>query len=263
MVAYNTFRRFNQKQKIYKLAHAVRAQEMALAKGLPYDGSETLAYRKYMLEAPEPGLLQAISILDKVAPPSEKNLNLCFHELLELLSEPINEWFYRTPEVRLFDRDVATERFMTAAILDNLRSAFNVGSIFRTSEALGVGELALCGITPKADSIKVARTGQGTVEKVSWAYYSETPEAIRHYKDRGYRIIAVETVKDGLPLYELAEVTKTAFVFGNEEFGIPQETLALCDAFTEIPLVGSKNSLNVASCYAIVMYEVLRRHKQP
>jgi tRNA G18 (ribose-2'-O)-methylase SpoU len=99
----------------------------------------------------------------------------------------------------------------------------------------------------------------GAIEVTDWRYYKTTAEAVKHYRSRGYSIIGIETVEKAINLYEAEWPVKSAFVFGNEEFGMMEENLALCDSFIEIPMAGVKNSLNVASSFAVVMAEAMRR----
>ncbi|OHD55386.1 MAG: hypothetical protein A2Y33_08705 [Spirochaetes bacterium GWF1_51_8] len=168
------------------------------------------------------------------------------------MGEEAGEKFY---DVRVFDSQLGVRRFPLAAILDNIRSPFNVGSIFRSADAFGVTGLALCGITPYPPSVKIERTAMGTLETVDWKYYRETGEAVADFRARGYRIIALETVAGAVTVKSIVDFRNVCFVFGNEEFGITDDTLKLCDSVAMIPLVGMKNSINVANSFAAVMYE--------
>ncbi len=146
------------------------------------------------------------------------------------------------------------------AVLDNLRSAFNVGSIFRTSEAARLRELVLCGITPYPPNERLDRTALGCVHSVAWRHVVSTTAAVREARQAGYRIYACEVAPGARSLREVSFPRRPlAFVFGHEVAGIAPEVMALADAIVEIPLHGRKNSLNVATSYGIVLFEVLRQ----
>jgi tRNA(Leu) C34 or U34 (ribose-2'-O)-methylase TrmL len=264
MIAKNKFIKLNVKQKIYKLAETVRSAEKKLKTGNPASLEVLHIYLQYLEpERTHPKISRAFEIIDNrlsgwdtVPDDSQKvrALNFCFHNLLELIDEAVGEKFY---DVKRFDNERDAVRLDTAAILDNIRSPFNVGNIFRSADCFGTGELALCGITPKPPSMKIERTAMGTVDYVKWRYFENTRDAIGHYRDRGYRIIALETASDAKEFSLLKEFSKTAFVFGNEEFGITDDILSICDCVSKIRLAGKKNSLNVSNSFAVVMFRVL------
>jgi len=258
------FLKLNIKQQIYKLAHAIRKCEQDLKSSLPLDTTEIEAYLNLISKCqPHPKLQTAsdraktlLSELPNISGVRSQTsrLNFCYHDLLQLVGEPIGEKFF---SVHRFDSEKPSQRFPVVAILDNIRSPFNVGSIFRSSDCFGISELALCGITLTPDSLKIQRTAMGTTEQVEWKYFERTAKAIKHYRELGYQILALETTSEAIDLAEIRDFSHTAFVFGNEEFGIPEEHLALCDQVIQIPLVGIKNSLNVANSFAVVGYQIL------
>jgi tRNA G18 (ribose-2'-O)-methylase SpoU len=145
------------------------------------------------------------------------------------------------------------------AVLDNLRSAFNVGSIFRTSEAAGIRELVLCGITPYPPNEKLDRTALGTVHRVPWRHCVETAEAVRGLKAQGTPVWACELTRGSISIRRAAFPRPLALVFGHEVAGVDPAVLRLVDEVVEIPLYGRKNSLNVATTYGIAVFEVLRQ----
>jgi 23S rRNA (guanosine2251-2'-O)-methyltransferase len=161
----------------------------------------------------------------------------------------------RTPE----EGPVLAEPLPLVAVLDNLRSAFNVGSIFRTSEAARVGELLLCGITPYPPHPQLDRTGLGTVDRVEWRHMVSTVEAMRELRGAGIPVWAVEVAPEARSLREVVFPRPVAVIFGHETAGIGTEVLHEVDGVVEIPLYGRKNSLNVASAYAVVVFEILRQ----
>jgi len=141
-------------------------------------------------------------------------------------------------------------------ILDNLRSSFNVGSIFRSAECFGVSEICLCGYTPLPDSSKVQTTSMGTADLVNWKHFDKTEAAIEYLRKKGCKIYAVETAENASLLADVEFSEQSAFIMGNEALGISEEILASADEVVKIELMGWKNSLNVGVTTAIVCYEV-------
>jgi 23S rRNA (guanosine2251-2'-O)-methyltransferase len=167
-------------------------------------------------------------------------------------------------EVRSLDRTpeegpVRVEPFPVTVVLDNLRSAFNVGSIFRTSEAARVAELVLCGITPYPPNEKLDRTALGTVHRVPWRHCVSTAVAVAELRGRGLTVWACELADGAASLRAVAFPAPLALVFGHEVSGVDREVLKHVDGIVEIPLYGRKNSLNVATSFGIVVFEVLRQ----
>ena len=146
-----------------------------------------------------------------------------------------------------------------ALVLDNLRSAFNVGSIFRTAETGGVKILVTCGITPHPPHPKLSKTALTATEMVPSKHYQDTLTAIRELKDRGYTIAVMETTSRSSVYTEVVYPEKLALVVGNEVTGVDTRIIEEADMIVEIPTFGVKNSLNVASALPIVLFEVLRQ----
>ena len=144
-------------------------------------------------------------------------------------------------------------------VLDNIRSAFNVGSIFRTSDAGAVAHIHLCGMSTHPPNVKLAKTALGAFDYVPWTYYKETPRALERLKLEGIPCAAIEVADDAIPHTTFDWPKPVAIVFGNEVAGIRPEILAQCDATVCIPMRGYKNSINVATAFGVVLYEVLRR----
>lgn len=144
-------------------------------------------------------------------------------------------------------------------MLDNVRSAFNVGSIFRTSEAARVARLELCGITPYPPNPRLDRTALGTAFQVEWRHWIRTRDALQALRSEGVETWALEVSPRAIPLREAPTPTSVAIVFGHEAAGVSDEVLACVDRVIEIPLLGRKNSLNVATAYGVVVFELLRR----
>lgn len=149
--------------------------------------------------------------------------------------------------------------FPLILVLENIRSAFNVGSFFRTAEALGAQEILLCGYTPTPSQEKIKKTTMGTENWIPWRAVESTEQAIIELKALGFRLIGLETSPKAATITETFLHVPTAFIFGNERFGLSLSTLRICDELRRIELSGQKNSLNVAHCGAIVCHEWIRQ----
>lgn len=145
-------------------------------------------------------------------------------------------------------------------VLDNLRSAFNVGSVFRTSECLGVSRIYLCGYTATPEDEHTKKSSMGTDKYVDWEWRRGTLETIRELKGQGVTVVALETVR-GKPLAHEFRFPRSgcALVLGNERHGLEADVLAECDEVVQLPCTGVKNSLNVACAFGMCCYEVVRQ----
>jgi 23S rRNA (guanosine2251-2'-O)-methyltransferase len=152
-------------------------------------------------------------------------------------------------------------RLPVCAILDNIRSAHNVGAAFRSSDGAGLGELLLCGYTPTPPHRHLSKTALGAVDVVPWQQCESTESAIEIVRARGCRVLALEFTDDSVPLWEYPLEFPLALVFGNEADGLSAEILQRCDAVVHLPMRGLKSSLNVSVAFGIVVYEVLRRYE--
>ncbi len=172
------------------------------------------------------------------------------------------ETFY---EVRTCDSNLPPAEFAQLPrlavhiVLDNLRSAFNVGSIFRLADAIRAAEVITCGYTAHPPHHKLEQTALGTTASVPTRHFADTPMALWSLRNSGCRIVGVETVYNSPPYYQLELRFPLALVFGNEAMGIQQPALALCDSVIHLPVLGYKNSVNVAAAVAVVLYDVARR----
>jgi len=147
-------------------------------------------------------------------------------------------------------------------VLDNLRSSFNVGSIFRTAECFRVSKLILCGYTATPQNLKVQKTAMGTNKFVNWEQCSSTIQAIKILKDIGIKIYAIETTSNAKNIAEIEFEKPCALILGNEALGISKEILKIVDEIVNIPVSGWKNSLNVGVTAAICCYEVSRQWEE-
>ncbi|MFA5651969.1 MAG: TrmH family RNA methyltransferase [Candidatus Paceibacterota bacterium] len=147
-------------------------------------------------------------------------------------------------------------------ILDNIRSVYNVGSIFRTSDALGIDKIYLCGCTPTPTDRfgrarnDLAKVALGAEKDIAWEYCNDTKKIIKKLKKDGFQIIAVEQDKKSVGYDKIKVKNQVAIVMGNEVGGIDKKTLALCDIIAEIPMTGNKESLNVSVSFGIVGYKL-------
>lgn len=172
------------------------------------------------------------------------------------------ETFY---EVRSRDSHLPPEQFARLPrhpiyiILDNLRSAFNVGAIFRLADVTRTREILLCGYTAHPPHKKLEQTALGTTNSVPWRWFQNTVDAVLELKKNGVQIIALETVTGATPFHRFTYQFPIGIVLGNEALGVSQQVLGLCDGIVDIPVLGYKNSLNVATAAAVVLYELLRQ----
>lgn len=141
-------------------------------------------------------------------------------------------------------------------VLDNIRSALNVGAILRTADGAGAEKLILCGITPEISHEKVKKTALGAEEYVKTVRYKDITNALSDLKNEGYTIYAIEQHKESILLNIASFSENSALIFGNEISGVSPEALNLSDAVIEIPMFGKKNSLNVATTVGIVLYSI-------
>jgi tRNA G18 (ribose-2'-O)-methylase SpoU len=144
-------------------------------------------------------------------------------------------------------------------ILNSIRSSYNVGSIFRTSDGVMIEKLYLCGYTPHPPKKEVLKTALGSQDSVKWEYVTDAKEVILELKKQGIKIFALELTESSVPHYNLnKEIFPMALLVGNEITGVSQELLDLCDLSIEIPQFGIKQSLNVAVAYGIAVFELRR-----
>jgi len=139
-------------------------------------------------------------------------------------------------------------------ILDNIRSVHNVGAILRTADGAGSKEVLLCGITPTPEHKKVHKTALSAEEYVNWKYFKNTEDAIKYSKEQGYTVYSVEQDANSVDINQIELPLNCAFLFGNEITGVAPSIKAMSDFIIELPMIGKKNSLNVATCVGIITY---------
>jgi tRNA G18 (ribose-2'-O)-methylase SpoU len=148
-----------------------------------------------------------------------------------------------------------------AVLLHNIRSAHNVGSIFRTADAAGVAQVLLTGYTPLPvdrfgrEQKEIAKTALGAEKSLKWEHYEEPGEAIAILKSRGYSIVGVEQDPKSIDYRQYQSTGPTVFIFGDEVRGISRELLDSCDRILEIPMHGTKESLNVSVTAGIILFQ--------
>ena len=147
-------------------------------------------------------------------------------------------------------------RLPVTVVLDNVRSAQNVGAFFRTCDAFAIEHIALCGITSTPPSRDIHKTALGAEMTIDWSYYENTVECVEKLKAEGYTLLAIEQVEGAVMLDELKVDTskRYALVFGNEVAGVEQAVVDLCDGAIEIPQVGTKHSINVSVAGGVVLW---------
>lgn len=150
-------------------------------------------------------------------------------------------------------------------VLENIRSAYNVGSVFRTSDAFLIEAIYIIGYSAKPPHKEIKKTALGAEDTVEWKYFKTSAEAIDELRIRKYKVYAVEQAEGSYKLHAAGfkQNEKIAVVFGNEVSGVEQSTLLLCDGCIEIPQFGMKHSLNIATAAGVVLWELVRNKMSP
>lgn len=154
-----------------------------------------------------------------------------------------------------------SEKNKIIALLDNVRSLNNIGSIFRTSDALAIEAVYLCGISATPPNNEIHKTALGAEDSVTWKYFANTTDAITQLRQEGYKILSIEQTENSTSLLDFTPLPneKYVFIFGNEVKGVEQEAINLSDGVIEIPQFGTKHSFNVSVTAGIVLWEAVRR----
>lgn len=141
-------------------------------------------------------------------------------------------------------------------VLDNVRSLYNVGSVFRTADAFLAEAIYLCGITACPPHREIQKTALGATESVRWEYFADAAEAVRKLKEENYTVLGIEQAEGGKKLNELVpdKKNKYALIFGHEVDGIDGRLMELLDGCIEVPQSGTKHSLNVSVCTGVVLW---------
>lgn len=152
-----------------------------------------------------------------------------------------------------------TSRNPIYAIADNIRSLYNVGSIFRSSDGALLSRLYLTGYTPAPPRKEIDKTALGATATVPWSYHEDPMEAVTELRQNKIKICVLELTDKSVPYYSMTqEDFPLCFVVGNEITGVSKKIIDSADCAVEIPMYGHKQSLNVAVAYGIVLYDFLR-----
>lgn len=150
-------------------------------------------------------------------------------------------------------------RLAVSVVVDNLRSLYNIGSIFRTADAVLIDKIYLCGISGAPPNKEIEKVALGAVHTVPFEYCKNTVEIIEKLKKEGRTIVAVELTNNSINYKNYQWKTPLALVLGNEVDGVGDKVIENCDAAVDIPMKGRANSLNVATAFAVVAYEIYSR----
>jgi tRNA G18 (ribose-2'-O)-methylase SpoU len=158
-----------------------------------------------------------------------------------------------------FDSVGSAKRTPLYALLDNIRSMYNVGSIFRSSDGAFLRKLYLTGYTATPEKSEVRKTALGAVETIPWEYSRDPLPVLQQFKKENVSILTMEHTSGSIPYYQLTpDIFPACIIVGNEISGISEEILRYTDYAIEIPMYGTKQSLNVAVAYGIVLFDLVR-----
>jgi 23S rRNA (guanosine2251-2'-O)-methyltransferase len=154
-----------------------------------------------------------------------------------------------------------TAKTPVVVVLDNIRSCSNIGSIFRTSDALRMEKIYLCGISATPPNREIHKTALDAENSVDWEYREKTEDVVKKLQTEGYLVYAVEQVENSILLQDFtpSKNGRIALVFGNEVKGVQQEVVNVCNGALEIPQFGTKHSFNVSVSAGIVLWEIFRK----
>lgn len=150
-------------------------------------------------------------------------------------------------------------RIPVTVLVDNVRSLYNVGSIFRTSDGAMVRQLLLTGFTPSPPRKEIEKTALGSTKTVKWEYFKDPLEPIRQLKEQRVKLCCLELTDKSVPYDSVQPIDfPLCLVIGNEIVGVSSDIIQQCDLAIEIPMFGMKQSLNVAVAYGIAVFELAR-----
>ncbi len=155
----------------------------------------------------------------------------------------------------------ASEKQPIVVVLDHVRSLYNVGSVFRSSDAFCIEGVVLCGITARPPHPEIHKTALGAEESVEWKYFEQTEDALTWLKQQDYTVLAIEQCEGSTMLQDFQREPgkKYAVVLGNEVKGVQQQVVDLCDGCLEIPQYGTKHSLNVSVAAGIILWHLSKK----
>lgn len=146
-------------------------------------------------------------------------------------------------------------------VLDHVRSLYNVGSVFRTADAMRLEAIYLCGITATPPNVEIHKTALGAEDTVSWKYFSNTEDAVISLKNEGYTIMAIEQCEGStmLDCFKPDSDKKYAIILGNEVKGVQQHIVDMADGCIEIPQFGTKHSMNVSVTAGMIIWDMMQK----
>jgi len=261
MITPSKFSRLRKITKYFKIAEELKSLRDGYLLSGTADLENIKEFRLYLAAEPD---AEYIKELDEIlGEPDNRKMFEKIHFLYHLIKE---DFGYPEPESRFisFSRDSSANirpKTGLVIILENLRSAFNVGSIIRSCECFGARELILSGITPGTENSKTLKTAKGTENNVQIIRTSDIAKTVKELKNSGYIIYGAETGSGSTDIRDLKMPEKAAVIFGNEEIGMTERTLKLCDKIVSIEMRGMKNSLNVSNAVSIFLYEYSRMNR--
>ncbi|MEP7143063.1 MAG: RNA methyltransferase [Ferruginibacter sp.] len=158
-----------------------------------------------------------------------------------------------------------SEKIPLIVVLENIRSAYNVGSVFRTADAFLLEAIYICGYTCTPPHKEIKKTALGAEDSVLWKHFENTGLALHKLNELGYKVFAVEQAEGSTLLHDFDCSTndKIAVIFGNEVTGVEEATILQCEGCIEIPQFGMKHSLNIATAVGVVLWELVRKRIAP
>ena len=177
-------------------------------------------------------------------------------DMRKLTFEEINERQQSAAELKKQSRNPIL------VVCESIRSLYNVGSIFRTSDGLRVEKIYLCGFTGYPPRKEIDKVALGAADSVPWEYNENVTEVIKKLRMNGVQVVALEHTEGSSNFQEFKYSFPTAVVLGHEYDGLSQDALDVCHSAVEIPMYGIKQSLNVATAFGIIGYELLRQYRR-
>lgn len=254
------FTSFSPEGQIKAIARLLRALEASLN-----DEEKACELRAHILEcvgwmeSPLPENVRELSDALKQGPDAHRTCQAIsrFHSSLGKTFKDSELTIVREDGPREADPAALARAREIIVILDNLRSVFNVGSIFRSAECLGIGGIWLCGVSATPENPALQKTAMGTTGRVDWRHYAETAAALRTARESGFALYALETAQGAESVFTSRFELPLALVVGNESLGIAPDILKLCDHHIQLPVQGWKNSLNVGVAFAVCAYQII------
>lgn len=256
------FLSFSKKQAADSLWRVLSQMQQELSRGKSWKAN-AMAYESYVkvLRTHDSLELQELALeLQKIPLNEPRDLESSLIFLERYLKKDLREdqFLISTEDTPLVKNSFPTHEREVVLVLDNLRSAFNVGSLFRSAEAFGVKTLHLCGYTASPENSKTAKAALGADHWVSYQAWDNTLDCLENLKEQGFTLYALETAQNATSLEDIKPSKKCALILGNERYGLAEPVLKRSDFLLTIPLIGRKNSLNVAVCGAISLHHFLK-----